>query len=55
MQQLVDAGVPAAQIEISGIDTAQRTDEFFSHRGQQGRCGLFAMMAWLVEPHAHPS
>ena len=45
--QLVDAGVSLEQIEVSGIDTAQHTDDFFSHRAEQGRCGLFAMMAWL--------
>jgi YfiH family protein len=45
--QLVDAGVPSEQIEVSGINTAQQTGDFFSHRAEQGRCGLFAMMAWL--------
>jgi YfiH family protein len=45
--QLIDAGVPAEQIETSGIDTAQRTDDFFSHRAERGRCGLFTMTAWL--------
>jgi YfiH family protein len=45
--QLCDAGVPANQIEISGIDTARQTDEFFSHRTERGRCGLFTMTAWL--------
>lgn len=48
-QQLVEAGVPPHQIEISGIDTAQRTDDFFSHRAERGQCGLFAMLAWLTE------
>ena len=46
---LEEAGVPSAQIEIAGIDTAQNTADFFSHRAEQGRCGLFSMMAWLVE------
>ena len=46
--ELMAAGVPGEQIEISGIDTAQHTDDFFSHRAEQGRCGLFAMMAWLA-------
>ncbi|HXF63553.1 MAG TPA: peptidoglycan editing factor PgeF [Caldilineaceae bacterium] len=45
--QLQEAGVPPRQIEVSGIDTAQRTDDFFSHRAEQGRCGLFALIAWL--------
>ncbi len=48
--ELLAAGVLHDQIEISGIDTAQHTDDFFSHRAEQGRCGLFAMMAWLA-PH----
>ena len=48
--QLIEAGVPPEQIEISGINTAQSTDDFFSHRAEQGRCGLFAMMAWLAPP-----
>ena len=47
VQLLVEAGVPAAQIEVSGIDTAQHTADFFSHRAEQGRCGLFSMVAWL--------
>ena len=47
-QQLVEAGVPLAQIEISGIDTAQNTADFFSHRAEQGHCGLFTMTAWLT-------
>ncbi|MCB0061793.1 MAG: peptidoglycan editing factor PgeF [Caldilineaceae bacterium] len=45
--QLVAAGVPEASVEIAGIDTAQRTDDFFSHRAEAGRCGLFSMIAWL--------
>src|SRR5690606_31998363 len=42
--QLIEAGVPETQIEISAIDTAQHTDDFFSHRAEQGRCGLFGML-----------
>jgi len=47
--QLAGAGVPFHQIEVSGIDTAMRTDDFFSHRAERGRCGLFSMVAWLKE------
>jgi copper oxidase (laccase) domain-containing protein len=47
--QLVDAGVPEEQIEISGVDTARATDDFFSHRAERGKCGLFGMLAWLEE------
>jgi polyphenol oxidase len=46
--QLTEAGVPAEQIEVSRIDTAQNTTDFFSHRAEQGRCGLFSMVAWLM-------
>jgi hypothetical protein len=45
--QLLEAGVPAAQIEVAGIDTAQNTDDFFSHRAERGQCGLFSLVAWL--------
>ncbi len=51
--QLVEAGVPRAQIAIAGIDTAQNTQDFFSHRAEQGRCGLFALVAWL-QPRPGP-
>ena len=45
--QLVRGGVPAEQIEVSGIDTATNTEDFFSHRAEPGQCGLFSMVAWL--------
>jgi len=48
--QLAESGIPPQQIELSHIDTAQNTSDFFSHRAEQGRCGLFSMIAWL-----HPS
>ncbi len=47
MPQLIESGVPARNIEVSGIDTATNTHDFFSHRAEQGRCGLFGMAAWL--------
>lgn len=47
--QLEVAGVPAAQIEVAALDTAQNTHDFFSHRAEHGRCGLFMMVAWLRE------
>ena len=49
VQLLAQAGVPVAQIEVSGIDAAQHTADFFSHRAERGRCGLFSMVAWLEE------
>lgn len=45
--QLVAAGVPEGSIEVAGIDTATNTGDFFSHRAEKGRCGLFGMVAWL--------
>ena len=48
-QQFIDAGVPEEQIEVAGIDTAQNTDDFFSHRAERGKCGLFGLAAWLEE------
>lgn len=45
--QLILAGVPTSQIELSEIDTATNTHDFFSHRGERGRCGLFSMVGWL--------
>ena len=49
--QLVEAGVAPEHVEISAIDTARTTDEFFSHRAERGRCGLFTMVAWLDPDH----
>ena len=48
--QLIDAGVRSQNIEISGMDTAQNTADFFSHRAEKGQCGLFSLMAWLDKP-----
>ena len=48
-QLFAAAGVPADRIEIAGIDTAQNTTDFFSHRAERGRCGLFSMVAWLED------
>ena len=47
IDQLTTEGVPEGQIELSGIDSAGRTDEFFSHRAEKGRCGLFGLLTWL--------
>lgn len=35
------------QIDIAGICTAERTDEFFSHRAEQGRTGRFGAVLTL--------
>lgn len=50
VDQLTEVGVPLAQIEVSGIDTAQHTEDFFSHRAERGQCGLFSLLAWLADP-----
>jgi len=47
--QLTQAGVMKQNIEVSGIDTAQNVADFFSHRAEQGKCGLFSMVAWLEQ------
>ncbi len=47
LQLLHQAGVPAEQCEQSAIDTARHTADFFSHRAEEGRCGLFSLVAWL--------
>lgn len=39
------AGV--GQIEVSGLCTASRTDEFFSHRGERGQTGRFGALIAL--------
>ncbi len=38
-RQLQDAGVPEANITVTGYDTAADTDRFFSHRAEQGFTG----------------
>jgi len=48
--QLHEAGIPLEQIEIAAIDTARTTADFYSHRAEKGRCGLFAMTAMLLPP-----
>ena len=48
-RQLIAAGVPADAVEVAGIDTATHTDDFFSHRAEKGRCGLFGMLAWIAK------
>jgi YfiH family protein len=50
-QLLTAAGV--AQIEQSGICTACRNDEFFSHRADGGRTGRFAVVAYLAPSTRH--
>lgn len=44
--QLREMGV--GTVEVAGLCTACRTDEFFSHRGEGGRTGRFAAVALLL-------
>jgi len=45
--QLVAAGVPQANIALSGMCTACHTDEFYSYRAEGGRTGRFgALIGW---------
>ncbi|WP_162909835.1 peptidoglycan editing factor PgeF [Aggregatilinea lenta] len=37
------------QIEVAGICTAARTDEFFSHRAERGKTGRFGVMIALQD------
>ena len=46
-QQLDAAGVE--QIEQAGLCTASHQDEFYSHRGDNGRTGRFAVVAYLEQ------
>jgi len=43
---LAGVGVSAAQISASPACTRCCNDRFFSHRGQRGRAGRLAMVAW---------
>jgi polyphenol oxidase len=45
--QLVAAGIPPEQIELSEICTGCRTDLFFSHRTEQGHTGRFGVAIGL--------
>lgn len=46
--QLVEAGVPAAQIEMSNMCTSDHTNEFYSYRRENRLTGRFGVMAGLV-------
>jgi len=48
--QLREMGVRI--VEVAGLCTACHTDEFFSHRGERGRTGRFAVVAVLL-PDGH--
>lgn len=46
-RDLQRAGVRPEHIEVSGICTATRTDEFYSHRAEKGRTGRFGVVMAL--------
>ena len=48
--QLTEAGVPASQVQLGGLDTGPGT-AFFSHRSE-GPCGRFAVLARIEPPAA---
>jgi copper oxidase (laccase) domain-containing protein len=37
------------KIELAGLCTACRTEDWFSHRAEHGRTGRFAALMWLEE------
>ncbi len=45
--ELIEAGLKPEHIELSGLCTACNLDLFFSHRGEQGKTGRFALFAGL--------
>jgi hypothetical protein len=53
-QQLVAAGLKKKQIEAANLCTSCHRDEFFSHRGDRGRTGRFAAVAFL-QPRSRPA
>ena len=46
-RQLIDAGVPASQIEVAATCTMERNDLFFSYRREGAGCGHFGLLAAL--------
>jgi hypothetical protein len=48
VQQLVDAGVPAKSVSVSGVCTACHTADFYSHRAERGRTGRFTAAIGLL-------
>lgn len=48
--QLLAAGLPAAQVAVAGICTSCRVGEFYSHRAESGRAGRQAAILMLCPP-----
>ncbi len=45
-RDLIKAGVSESNVEVSPFCPKERSDLFFSHRGQNGRAGRFGVVAW---------
>ena len=53
-RQLLAAGLNDAGIAMSGLCTACHTDEFYSHRAEQGRTGRFGVLiGWVGDGSGH--
>lgn len=46
-RQLIESGVPRANIDVAGICTSCSIDRFYSHRAENGRTGRFALCIGL--------
>lgn len=49
-RQLIEAGVPGSNIEVSGICTKDNSDTFFSSRASNGLTGRFGAGIMLAKP-----
>lgn len=48
-RQLLEAGIPAAQIEVSPYSTVLHNEDYFSHRKEKGITGRFSgMIGWRL-------
>jgi YfiH family protein len=46
-RSLLDVGVTADNISSEAVCTAHNTETFYSHRGEEGKCGLFGAVIGL--------
>jgi YfiH family protein len=46
---LLDAGLQPEKITCEGVCTSHNVDTFYSHRGEQGQCGLFGALLGMRE------
>ncbi len=46
-QILIDCGLPEDHIEVAGVCTAEHPQDWYSHRGEQGKTGRFAAVLAL--------